>query len=89
MNTGTAAVRSFNAVKGFGFIRPDDGLKDVFVHITAVKSSGLGDVDEGWRLSYDLDRGSDGKPFAFKSENRLTPYCRGSRPAGLSSDFSA
>jgi CspA family cold shock protein len=65
MNTGTGTVAFFDAAKGFGFIRPDDGSKDVFVHITAVKSSGLGDVNESQRLSYDLDRGSDGKPFAF------------------------
>ncbi len=63
MTTGT--VKFFNATKGFGFIRPDDGSKDVFMHITAVERSGLGNVNERQRLSYDLDRGSDGKPFAF------------------------
>lgn len=63
MSTGT--VRYFNSTKGFGFIRPDDHSKDVFVHITAVTRSGLGSITESQKLSYDLDRGSDGKPFAF------------------------
>jgi cold shock protein len=63
MTTGT--VKFFNATKGFGFIRPDDGSTDVFMHITAVERSGLGNVNEHQRLSYDLDRGADGKPFAF------------------------
>lgn len=63
MTTGT--VMFFNTANGFGFIRPDDGSKDVFMHITAVQRSGLGSVNEHQRLSYDLDRGSDGEPFAF------------------------
>ncbi len=63
MATGT--VKFFNASKGFGLIQPDDGSKDVFVHVTAVQRSGLGSVDEGQRLSYDMDRGADGEPFAF------------------------
>ncbi len=52
MMTGT--VKWFNAVKGFGFIRPDDGSKDVFVHITAVEGAGLGTLAEGQKLRYDL-----------------------------------
>lgn len=64
MTTGT--VRFFHAARKFGFIRPDDGSKDVFVHVTAVQRAGLGNlVAEGQRLSYQLDRGADGEPFAF------------------------
>ena len=58
MITGT--VKWFNAVKGFGFIRPDDGSKDIFVHIAAVEGAGLGTLTEGQKLRYDLI-GSPGK----------------------------
>ncbi|MBN9061938.1 MAG: cold-shock protein [Rhizobiales bacterium 65-9] len=54
MTTGT--VKWFNANKGFGFIQPDDGQKDVFVHISAVERSGLGDLREGDKISYDIVR---------------------------------
>lgn len=47
-------VKWFNSQKGFGFIQPDDGSKDVFVHITAVERSGIGNLNEGQRLSFDL-----------------------------------
>ena len=59
MSTGT--VKWFNAQKGFGFIVPDDGSKDVFVHITAVERSGIGNLREGQKLSYDLETGRQGK----------------------------
>jgi CspA family cold shock protein len=52
MATGT--VKFFNTTKGFGFIEPSDGSKDVFVHITAVESAGLGTIAEGQKLSYDV-----------------------------------
>jgi len=52
MATGT--VKWFNATKGFGFIQPDDGGKDVFVHISAVERAGLHDLNEGQKLAYDL-----------------------------------
>ncbi|MDA8852358.1 cold-shock protein [Hyphomicrobiales bacterium] len=52
MPTGT--VKWFNANKGFGFIEPDDGENDVFVHVTAVQESGLGNLDEGDRVTFDL-----------------------------------
>jgi CspA family cold shock protein len=57
MATGT--VKWFNATKGFGFIQPDDGGKDVFVHITAVQKAGLTGLNEGQKVSFDLasDRG--------------------------------
>jgi CspA family cold shock protein len=57
MATGT--VKWFNAQKGYGFIQPSDGSKDVFVHITAVERAGLGRLIEGQKISYELatDRG--------------------------------
>jgi len=54
MNKGT--VKWFNAQKGFGFIQPDAGGKDVFVHISAVERAGLFNLNEGQKLSYDVVR---------------------------------
>jgi CspA family cold shock protein len=54
MTTGT--VKWFNATKGYGFIAPDDGGKDVFVHATAVERSTLGSLNEGQKVSFDLER---------------------------------
>ena len=54
MATGT--VKWFNGQKGFGFIQPDDGGKDVFVHISAVERSTLGSLHEGQKLSFELER---------------------------------
>jgi CspA family cold shock protein len=51
---GTGTVKWFNAQKGFGFIKPDDGSKDVFVHISAVERAGMYQLNEGQKLSYDL-----------------------------------
>ena len=51
MNTGI--VKWFNSTKGFGFIAPEDGSADVFVHISAVERSGIGNLREGQRLSFD------------------------------------
>ncbi|MGH8633379.1 MAG: cold-shock protein [Burkholderiales bacterium] len=62
MSTGT--VKFFNTTKGFGFIRPDDGSKDVFVHISAVERAGLGSISESQKLSYDVEKGTDGKSSA-------------------------
>lgn len=53
-NTTTGVVKWFNTTKGYGFIQPDDGGKDVFVHITAVQAAGLKELQEGQRLSYEL-----------------------------------
>jgi cold shock protein len=50
----TGKVKWFNATKGFGFIQPSDGGKDVFVHITAVQAAGLRGLNEGQDLSYEL-----------------------------------
>ncbi len=52
MSTGT--IKWFNAQKGFGFIQPDDGGKDVFVHISAVERAGLYDLREGQKINYEL-----------------------------------
>ena len=54
MTTGT--VKFFNATKGFGFITPDNGDKDAFVHISAVERAGMGTIVEGQKLSYELVR---------------------------------
>jgi CspA family cold shock protein len=54
MAVGT--VKWFNAQKGYGFIQPENGDKDVFVHISAVERSGLGSLHEGQKLSYELQR---------------------------------
>ena len=54
MTTGT--VKWFNSAKGFGFIQPDNGGPDAFVHISAVERSGLGELVEGQKLSYDMER---------------------------------
>ncbi len=52
MTQGT--VKFFNAQKGFGFIQPDDGSKDVFVHITAVERAGMRGLDEGQKISFEV-----------------------------------
>jgi len=52
----TGVVKWFNATKGFGFIQPDAGGQDVFVHISAVERAGLGSIDEGQKLSYELEK---------------------------------
>jgi CspA family cold shock protein len=57
MSTGT--VKWFNSVKGFGFIQPDQGGRDVFVHVSALERSGLGQLLEGQKVEYDVQR--DGK----------------------------
>jgi cold shock protein len=62
MSTGT--VKWFNAQKGFGFIQPSDGSKDVFVHISAVERAGLTTLNEGQEVTYDLERGQQGKTSA-------------------------
>jgi cold shock protein len=62
MSQGT--VKWFNAQKGYGFIQPNDGSKDVFVHISAVEQAGLGTLNEGQSVSYDLENGRQGKTSA-------------------------
>jgi cold shock protein len=63
-------VKWFNAQKGFGFIQPDDGGKDVFVHISAVEQAGMRDLSEGQKLSYDvIDDRRSGKASAGKLQS--------------------
>ena len=57
-------VKWFNAQKGYGFIQPDDGNKDVFVHISAVERAGMGSLNEGQKVSFELERGQQGKTSA-------------------------
>lgn len=62
MTTGT--VKFFNPGKGFGFIEPEDGSKDAFVHISAVERAGLSSLSEGQKVSYELQPGQNGKASA-------------------------
>lgn len=54
-------VKFFNAAKGYGFITPDDGSKDIFVHISAVEQSGMTSLDEGQTLSFEVEPDRKGK----------------------------
>jgi CspA family cold shock protein len=62
MATGT--VKWFNPTKGFGFIQPEDGGNDAFVHISAVERAGLRTLNEGQKVSYELQTGRNGKQSA-------------------------
>jgi CspA family cold shock protein len=61
----TGTVKFFNASKGFGFIQPDDGSKDVFVHISAVETAGLGSLSENQKVSFEVQKGNNGKYSAI------------------------
>jgi CspA family cold shock protein len=62
MPTGT--VKWFNATKGYGFIAPDDGGKDVFVHISAVERAGLKGLNDNQKIAFELQSGRDGRSSA-------------------------
>jgi len=62
MASGT--VKWFNATKGFGFIEPEGGKKDVFVHITALERSGIRSLDDGQKVTFDIEAGRDGRESA-------------------------
>ncbi len=62
MATGT--VKWFNATKGFGFIQPSEGGKDVFVHISAVQKAGLRTLNEGQKLNFDVEQQANGRAAA-------------------------
>ena len=62
MPNGT--VKWFNTKKGFGFIEPEDGGKDVFVHISAVEASGLAGLEDNQKVTYELKEGRDGRQMA-------------------------
>jgi CspA family cold shock protein len=57
----TGTVKFFNGERGYGFIKPDDGGRDVFVHITAVERAGLKDLTEGQRISFEVEPDKKGK----------------------------
>jgi CspA family cold shock protein len=59
--TQTGTVKFFNGERGYGFIKPDDGGRDVFVHITAVERAGLKALNEGQRISFDVEPDKKGK----------------------------
>jgi CspA family cold shock protein len=68
MQTGT--VKWFNGQKGFGFIQPDGGGADVFVHISAVERAGMGSLNEGQKVSFELERDQrNGKTSAGQLQN--------------------
>jgi len=67
MAVGT--VKWFNGTKGYGFIAPDDGTKDVFVHISAVERAGMRSLNEGQRLSFELERSQQGRVAAVNLQN--------------------
>lgn len=67
MTIGT--VKWFNSQKGFGFIQPEDGSKDVFVHISAVERSGLGNLQEGQKISFEIERGNQGRTSAVNLQS--------------------
>jgi CspA family cold shock protein len=86
MNIGT--VKWFNAKRGYGFIRPEDGSKDVIIHVSAVEPSDLGNLQEGQKLGYELEKSEQGKISAVSLQAssptaavRLGPQSEPSRRA--------
>ena len=67
MITGT--VKFFNIDKGYGFIQPEDGSSDAFVHISAVEASGMRTLDREQRVTYDLETGKRGRPSAVNLQS--------------------
>ena len=63
MTNGT--VKFFNTTKGFGFIQPDTGGKDAFVHVSALERAGINSLPDGQKVSYDLEKGRDGRESAI------------------------
>jgi cold shock protein len=62
MATGT--VKWFNATKGYGFIQPESGGKDIFLHVSALERAGINGIADGQRVQYDLETGRDGRASA-------------------------
>ena len=67
---GVGTVKWFNSTKGYGFIEPEDGGADVFVHITAVQASGMDGLEEGQKLSFDLEEAKNGKTNAVNLQKQ-------------------
>jgi CspA family cold shock protein len=68
MPNGT--VKFFNTQKGYGFVAPDDGGKDAFIHVTALERAGINSLNEGDKISYELESGRDGKMSAVAVKMR-------------------
>jgi CspA family cold shock protein len=68
MSTITGTVKFFNTTKGYGFISPENGEKDAFVHISALQRSGLQSLNEGDKVTFELETGRDGKVSAANVE---------------------
>ena len=66
MANGT--VKWFNSTKGFGFIQPEDGGNDVFLHISAVERAGISRIDDGQKVIFDVEAGRDGRSSASNLE---------------------
>ena len=62
MATGT--VKWFNATKGYGFIQPENGGKDIFLHVSALERAGINGIADGQKVQYDLETGRDGRTSA-------------------------
>jgi CspA family cold shock protein len=62
----TGSVKWYDPKKGYGFIAPDDGSKDVFVHVSAVEASGLGRLNDNQRVSFEIEQGKNGKISAVQ-----------------------
>jgi CspA family cold shock protein len=85
MQYGT--VKWFNDAKGFGFIAPEDGSADVFVHYSAINSKGFRSLQEGQRVSYEVDAGSEGRPGSGCRSGRLIRRAARTKETPLSAGF--
>ena len=72
----TGTVKFYNSTKGFGFIQPDDGSKDAFVHVTALERAGLSGLNEGDKVKFDLESGRDGRVSAVNLSMAKAFYSR-------------
>lgn len=61
---GIGTVKWFNAIKGFGFIQPESGSKDVFVHVSALERAGIHQLNDGQTVSFDMERDRNGRESA-------------------------